>query len=144
MTQIEDSGVIEDRQTALQVDFANKYIGGGVISGVRTPNARTARTQTHTVTNTDAHYYDHAHTHIHTQHRLNHFRQGCVQEEIRFSINPECLASCLLCEVMQPDEAVLIVGTECFSKYKGYAGSLCFGGDHIDATPVYAHLSVSM
>jgi hypothetical protein len=35
---------------------------------------------------------------------------GCVQEEIRFMINPECLVSMLLCEVMKENEAIIIIG----------------------------------
>lgn len=65
----ERSGSIEECEGALQVDFANKFIGGGVLGS------------------------------------------GCVQEEIRFLINPECLVSLLLCECMKPNEAIAVVGT---------------------------------
>jgi len=87
-------GSIEDCDNALQVDFANKYIGGGVLGS------------------------------------------GCVQEEIRFLINPECLVALLLCEEMQPNEAIAVVGTKQYSKYKGYGSSFKFAGSHQDRTPV--------
>jgi len=61
-------GTIEDRKAELQVDFANKFIGGGVICG------------------------------------------GCVQEEIRFSVCPELISSCLFCEVMGENEAIFLIG----------------------------------
>lgn len=35
---------------------------------------------------------------------------GCVQEEIRFCISPECLVSLLVCDRMAEDEAILLVG----------------------------------
>lgn len=63
-----DDGSIEDDHGCLQVDFANKYIGGGVLS------------------------------------------MGNVQEEIRFSICPECLVSILICDSMLPNEAIVITG----------------------------------
>jgi poly(ADP-ribose) glycohydrolase len=57
---------------------------------------------------------------------------GCVQEEIRFSLCPECNVSRLFCEKMNDNEAVVIVGAEQFSSYKGYAYSLEYGGDYVD------------
>jgi poly(ADP-ribose) glycohydrolase len=48
--------------------------------------------------------------------------EGCVQEEIRFSI---CL---------ETNECVLLIGCERFSKYKGYADSFAFAGDFRDET----------
>jgi hypothetical protein len=36
---------------------------------------------------------------------------GCVQEEIRFVVSPECLVSMGLADVMAPDEAITIVRT---------------------------------
>lgn len=86
-------GTIEDAPGMLQADFANKYIGGGVLN------------------------------------------TGCVQEEIRFCINPECFAAMLFTEVMEDNEAVLILGAERFSSYTGYARSFAFGGDYRDETP---------
>jgi hypothetical protein len=87
---------------------------------------------------------------------------GCVQEEIRFMINPECLVSMVLCEVMKENEAIIIIGihhsststtrsivvcaakampyamsigTEQFSSYRGYGFGLQFGGNFVDKTP---------
>jgi poly(ADP-ribose) glycohydrolase len=61
--EIFDRGTIEDDgQGTLQIDFANRHLGGGV---------------------------------LHT---------GCIQEEIRFVINPECLAALLFSEVMEEHE----------------------------------------
>eukprot|EP00741_Cyanophora_paradoxa_P013031 tig00020675_g12585.t1 len=61
---------------------------------------------------------------------------GCVQEEIRFALSPECLVSMLVCPVMKDDEAILISGTERYSDYRGYAFGLEFAGDHVDSTPM--------
>ena len=90
------SGSIESEQGALQADFANKYIGGGVLG------------------------------------------HGCVQEEIRFMISPECLVSLLFCEVMKPYESILIRGTEQFTNYQGYGFSFTCSGDFHDSTPIDA------
>lgn len=62
------TGLIEEAHGCLQADFANQYIGGGVLS------------------------------------------TGNVQEEIRFIVSPECLFSLLLCEVMLPNETIIISG----------------------------------
>jgi len=86
-----DRGSIEDAGTEyLQADFANKYIGGGVVGN------------------------------------------GCVQEEIRFAISPECLVSLTLCEVMEKNEAIVIRGTERFCAYSGYSRSFRFAGPYTD------------
>ncbi|UJR36597.1 hypothetical protein I4U23_029317 [Adineta vaga] len=84
---------IEDMDGLLQVDFANKYIGGGVMN------------------------------------------EGCVQEEIRFVICPEMLISLLLCEVIQPNECVFLIGCERYSSYRGYSSSFEFKDNYIDQTP---------
>ncbi|CAF1215209.1 unnamed protein product, partial [Adineta ricciae] len=84
---------IEDIPNTLQVDFANEYIGGGVLGG------------------------------------------GCVQEEIRFVICPEMLVSLLLCEKMEKNECIYLIGCERFSSYKGYANTFQFDGDYRDETP---------
>lgn len=86
-------GAIESTRNTLQADFANKYIGGGV---------------------------------------LHH---GCLQEEIRFVIAPECLVSLLFCEVMDATEAILIRGTEIFSSYRGYAQDFSFNSSFVDEAP---------
>ena len=61
-----------------------------------------------------------------------------MQEEIRFSIEPELLASLLICEVMLPTEAIFLSGTEQYCQYKGYRLTLQYGGDHRDKTPRYS------
>ncbi|KAA8532188.1 hypothetical protein F0562_006670 [Nyssa sinensis] len=89
------SGLIEDQPNeALEVDFANKYIGGGAL------------------------------------------HRGCVQEEIRFMINPELIAGMLFLPSMADNEAVEIVGTERFSNYTGYGSSFRFAGDYVDKREV--------
>ncbi|KAJ1292745.1 hypothetical protein BS78_01G013900 [Paspalum vaginatum] len=88
------SGFIEDEeQEALQVDFANKYLGGGALS------------------------------------------RGCVQEEIRFMINPELIVGMLFMACMEDNEAIEIVGAERFSQYMGYGSSFRFVGDYLDSKP---------
>ncbi|CAF4283135.1 unnamed protein product [Rotaria sp. Silwood2] len=84
---------IEDVECALQVDFANKYIGGGVLGA------------------------------------------GCVQEEIRFTICPEMLVSLLVCEKLESNECIFLIGCERYSSYKGYANSFQFDGNYQDKTP---------
>ncbi|KAL6909406.1 hypothetical protein ACP4OV_001687 [Aristida adscensionis] len=88
------SGFIEDEeQEALEVDFANKYLGGGALS------------------------------------------RGCVQEEIRFMINPELIVGMLFMASMEDNEAIEIVGAERFSQYMGYGSSFRFVGDYLDSKP---------
>ncbi|OVA18990.1 Poly(ADP-ribose) glycohydrolase [Macleaya cordata] len=89
--EVSRSGLIEDQLgEALEVDFANKYIGGGSLS------------------------------------------RGCVQEEIRFMINPELVVGMLFLPSMEDNEAIEIVGAERFSNYSGYASSFRFSGDYLD------------
>ncbi|KAL1221180.1 Poly(ADP-ribose) glycohydrolase 1 [Cardamine amara subsp. amara] len=89
--KVHSSGLIEDQPgNALEVDFANKYLGGGSLS------------------------------------------RGCVQEEIRFMINPELIAGMLFLPRMDDNEAIEIVGVERYSCYTGYASSFRFAGDYID------------
>lgn len=80
-------GLIEDGVGLLQVDFANKFLGGGVLG------------------------------------------LGCVQEEIRFVINPELLVTRLFVEMMQPNEAIFFIGSERFCKFTGYATNFKFDGN---------------
>ncbi|KAG8098918.1 hypothetical protein GUJ93_ZPchr0013g35075 [Zizania palustris] len=88
------SGLIEDgEQEALEVDFANRYLGGGALS------------------------------------------RGCVQEEIRFMINPELIVGMLFMASMEDNEAIEIVGAERFSQYMGYGSSFRFTGDYLDNKP---------
>lgn len=70
----------------MQVDFANKFLGGGVLG------------------------------------------RGCVQEEIRFVICPELFITKLIAEVMQPNEALFMIGCERYSEYSGYSSSFAFEG----------------
>uniref|UniRef100_A0A166BS39 poly(ADP-ribose) glycohydrolase n=1 Tax=Daucus carota subsp. sativus TaxID=79200 RepID=A0A166BS39_DAUCS len=89
------SGLIEDQtEEALEVDFANKYIGGGVL------------------------------------------HKGCLQEEIRFVINPELILGMLFLPAMAKNEAIEIVGAERFSNYTGYASSFRFSGNYMDKRDV--------
>ncbi|XP_055613980.1 poly(ADP-ribose) glycohydrolase-like [Uranotaenia lowii] len=91
---ISSEGTIEDQgRGLLQVDFANKFLGGGVLG------------------------------------------HGCVQEEIRFVINPELLISKLFTEALKPQEALVMMGSEQFSEYNGYASTFTFAGDFLDETP---------
>ena len=57
---------------------------------------------------------------------------GCVQEEIRFAICPEMLVSLLVCEGMEANECIFLVGCERYCSYEGYAGSFKFAGDFVD------------
>lgn len=59
-----------------------------------------------------------------------------MQEEIRFCINPECLVSMLLCEEMNNEESIVIIGAEQFTAYTGYGGSFKCTGPHEDTNPV--------
>ncbi|KAH8502212.1 hypothetical protein H0E87_013771 [Populus deltoides] len=93
--EVHSSGFIEDQSSgALEVDFSNKYLGGGAL------------------------------------------HRGCVQEEIRFMINPELIAGMLFLPCMEDNEAIEIVGAERFSNYTGYASSFRFSGDHVDERDV--------
>ncbi|XP_048636751.1 poly(ADP-ribose) glycohydrolase 1-like, partial [Brassica napus] len=89
--EVHTCGLIEDQSVeALEVDFANKYLGGGAL------------------------------------------RKGCVQEEIRFMINPELIAGMLFLPAMEVSEAIEVVGAERFSHYTGYSSSFRFSGDYVD------------
>eukprot|EP01084_Bolivina_argentea_P119216 211398_1 len=82
-----EEGCIEDQCGELHADFANQYIGGGVLEG------------------------------------------GNVQEEIRFTVNTECIISKWLCPLpMTHNEAIIIFGSQQFFDYKGYGSSFCFNG----------------
>eukprot|EP00667_Euglena_gracilis_P011258 EG_transcript_11481 len=83
-------GGIEDAHGMLEADFANMYLGGGVLNG------------------------------------------GCVQEEIRFLLSPECIVGMLMCPRMEPTEAILIEGVERFSRHSGYIWSLAFKESYED------------
>lgn len=57
---------------------------------------------------------------------------GCVQEEIRFLLSPELIASRLITERMGDLENLVITGTERFSTYTGFASNFKFDGDYKD------------
>jgi len=61
-------------------------------------------------------------------------RSGLVQEEIRFTICPELIASMLFSECMQDTEAIFVVGVEQYSCYSGYGDSFRFEGRMKDPT----------
>ncbi|KAI8588065.1 hypothetical protein BDZ88DRAFT_422993 [Geranomyces variabilis] len=87
------TGTIEDDAPGhLEVDFANRIIGGGVLG------------------------------------------RGTVQEEIRFLISPDLLASRLFTQRLEDSDAVIMVGAERFSNYTGYAQTFAWGGPHTDQT----------
>ncbi|PWA89685.1 poly (ADP-ribose) glycohydrolase [Artemisia annua] len=89
--EVYSSGLIEDQlKEALEVDFANKYLGGAALY------------------------------------------KGCVQEEIRFMINPELIAGILFLPCMAENESIEVVGAERFSNYTGYASTFRFCGDFLD------------
>ncbi|XP_046432924.1 poly(ADP-ribose) glycohydrolase-like isoform X2 [Neodiprion fabricii] len=91
---ITSNGTIESEGAGLlQVDFANKYIGGGVLGW------------------------------------------GCVQEEIRFVICPELMASMLVAEALDDTEALIITGVERYSNYEGYSDTFKWTGNFNDETP---------
>ncbi|XP_018679624.2 poly(ADP-ribose) glycohydrolase 1-like isoform X1 [Musa acuminata AAA Group] len=60
---------------------------------------------------------------------------GCVQEEIRFMINPELIVGMLFMACMEDNEAIEIIGIERFSCYMGYGSSFRFVGDYPDNKP---------
>ncbi|XP_039002994.1 poly(ADP-ribose) glycohydrolase 1-like [Hibiscus syriacus] len=58
--------------------------------------------------------------------------RDCVQEEIRFMINPELIAGMLFLPSMADNESIEIVGVERFSDYTGYSSLFRFTGDYVD------------
>ncbi|KAL3642186.1 hypothetical protein CASFOL_013001 [Castilleja foliolosa] len=57
---------------------------------------------------------------------------GTLQEEIRFSINPELIIGTLFLPVMADNESIEMVDAERFSNYTGYDLTFRFSGDHKD------------
>jgi len=91
--RLSSAGTIEeDGLGMLQVDFANKFVGGGVLG------------------------------------------QGLVQEEIRFIICPELIASMLFTEVLEDNEVLVVHGAQQYSRYTGYSDTYRFNGRFIDTT----------
>ncbi|XP_048609980.1 probable poly(ADP-ribose) glycohydrolase 2 isoform X2 [Brassica napus] len=60
------------------------------------------------------------------------FRHGCLQEEIRFMMNPELIAGMLFLPRMDKNEAIEIVGAERFTLYTGFGSSFQFAGDYLN------------
>ncbi|CAK1601349.1 unnamed protein product [Parnassius mnemosyne] len=90
---VDSYNTIEEADGLIQLDFANKYLGGGVLG------------------------------------------HGCVQEEIRFVICPELMVSMLFTEVLRPNEAVMIIGGERYSRYVGYGHTFAWAGEWHDTAP---------
>lgn len=55
---------------------------------------------------------------------------GCVQEEIQFSIKPELILSRLFTEELDDKESLIIYGCERFSNYFGYKTSFTYQGHY--------------
>ena len=62
----------------------------------------------------------------------NNYIQGCVQEEIRFSINPELFVSMIFTQLLDPLESAIIIGTERASQYTGYGRTFQYSEDYND------------
>jgi poly(ADP-ribose) glycohydrolase len=54
--------------------------------------------------------------------------RGCVQEEIRFLINSECIISRLFCEELDDNECLLIRGSVRYALYTGYGDTFQYRG----------------
>ncbi|CAM6035257.1 unnamed protein product [Sphagnum compactum] len=93
ITLLEKGFIEDDGRDCLQVDFANRLLGGGALAN------------------------------------------GCVQEEIRFMINPELIAGMLFIPAMADNESIEVVGAERYSSYEGYGPTFRFKGDFSDSTP---------
>ncbi|KAF8108704.1 hypothetical protein N665_0104s0030 [Sinapis alba] len=59
-------------------------------------------------------------------------RHGCLQEEIRFMMNPELIAGMLFLPRMDENEAIEVVGAERFTLYTGFGSSFEFSGDYLE------------
>ena len=91
-----------------QMDFANEFIGGGDLGTVRTRQYGAALQGVR---------YARLLRREDTPRVLGTSRsQGLVQEEIRFMICPELIASMLFTEVLGPNEAMVITGVERFGR----------------------------
>lgn len=70
------------------------------------------------------------------------FWGGCVQEEIRSSMCPDLCATPLVVRlVLQPEEALQVVGAERFSLCHGYGFKLRFAGDFRDGAAQWSPAS---
>ena len=104
---VQADGLIEDDGLFLrQLDFANKMIGGGALGHVRpsfSPNAHRSSVLAKPPSPSFC---------LRAPCAYGAMTQGLVQEEIRFMICPELIASMLFTEVMEDNEAVVITGVE--------------------------------
>ena len=53
------------------------------------------------------------------------------------------IISLLLCERMEDNECIFLIGCEQYSTYAGYADSFKFAGDFVDRTQMSVKLTVS-
>ncbi|CAH8320107.1 unnamed protein product [Eruca vesicaria subsp. sativa] len=67
-------------------------------------------------------------------------RHGCLQEEIRFMMNPELIAGMLFLPRMDENEAIEIVGAERFTLYTGFGSSFEFAGDYTDSKKLDSYM----
>ena len=44
------------------------------------------------------------------------------------------IVSLLVCEMIEMNECIFLIGCERYSSYKGYSNTFQFGGDYIDCT----------
>ena len=137
--QASAEGTIEDAGTgALQLDFANKNVGGGVLrnGSVQATWKRGGGGQERERVGMERHGVCCAPSHPHPesiQPSPRPISSGLRQEEIRFLICPELIVSRLLVEVLSDNEALLLSGFERFASYSGYASTFAFGGAYVDA-----------
>ena len=61
-----------------------------------------------------------------------------VQEEIHFTVHPECFISMLVNGKMGHNEVIIIRGAEKYSAYTGYGSSFNFAENYTDPTPTRA------
>lgn len=63
--------------------------------------------------------------------------EGCVQEEIMFTLAPDCIVGMVICSTMLNNEGILIRGAERYSKHTGYGRGFQFDGNFEDSAPLY-------
>jgi len=108
------AGGIMDSTDAIQIDFANEYIGKFL-------NTNILPCMYHTVERTN--FSDFTHCYICLKHIKHHIyiyliegggalAGGNAQEEIMFSVKTELLISEFICEVMLPHEAITVMGRD--------------------------------
>lgn len=109
---ISSTGKIENGSGMLQVDFANKFVGGGVLGHGCVQEVRCKL--------------------------KNKFQSMTfsISQEIRFVINPEMIVARLFTECLGDEEALIMIGCEQFNSYMGYAGNFKWAGDFVDNTPL--------